>query len=343
MPELPRVVVGPILDDQTRRLLAEPEMCGLLAGTAQLVEAEGGAFATELRRADALLLAGTWPAYGLRAEAAPRLRLVSVPATGYGHYVDAAALAARRVDVAFVPAYGADAIAEHALALALALAKNVVGNHMAVRNGGWPQPVSVGLRGRRAGVVGLGPIGLRAAELFAGIGMEVLVWSRRADPARLADTNARFADLDTIVSSCDVLSLHLASGPETLGLIDAALIERMRPGAILVNTARADLVDQDALAEGVRAGRLRYASDVLPIEPPASQHLALFPEEVLLSPHIAFNTEESSRALLAGALANVAAHLAGAPTNLVARPHSGSVAAWVSGPESVVTGTRPGR
>jgi phosphoglycerate dehydrogenase-like enzyme len=320
MAELPEVLVGPVLDDRTRRLLAEPEVVGPLAGQARLrVEDDGLEFAQALGTARALLLAGTLAPEHLGAAAAPALRVVSVPATGYGYYVDADALAARGVDVAFVPTYGVDAIAEHALALIMALAKNVVTSHLAVRAGDWPQPVSLGLRGRRAGVLGLGPIGLRTVELLSGIGMEVVVWSRRQHPDRLAGTGARFADLDTVVATSDVLSLHLASTPQTLRLVDADLLARMLPGAILVNTARADLVDQVALRHAVLSGRIQAATDVFDVEPPGPERLGALPDSVVVSPHIAYNTEDSSRALLARAVANVAAHLSGRPVNLVPR------------------------
>lgn len=313
-----RILIGPRPDAQVRDLMEAAGTVDLLATAGEVVWSEhavGPGFAAELAEADAVVLLDRVPDVADLS----RTAVVSVAATGYEYYLDVEAMHRQDLDVAYVPSYGDHAIAEHALALVLALAKNLRSSDLAVRAGRWPQVPSVQLVGKTAGVVGLGGIGLRMVQKLEALGMEVLVWSRTAEPARLDGTQARFVSLEELFDRSRVVSLHLAMTPETTGIIDSALLGRAAPGTILVNTARAALIAPGALEAAVESGRVLAALDVLPTEPPTAAELAAVPGSVLLSPHAAFNTPEAAAAVIHGAAENVVAFLKGAPTHLVRR------------------------
>lgn len=316
------VLVGPFPGPVLAEVAGDLELMSLLgsAGTVRLTEHRPGTpeFAVDLKEASVLLTA-SWIQPECWDEA-PHLELVSIPATGYQTFVDVAGAHRRGIEVAYVPSYGAEAIAEHALAMLLGLAKNVVPSDASLRSGGWRVGPSVQLFGAVAGVIGLGPIGHRMVRMLEAFGMEVLVWTRMQDPARLEGTSARYAPLEHLVESADVISVHLALAPETTGLLDSELLGRAKQGAILVNTARAEVIAVGAAEELVRAGRLRVGTDVFRQEPPARDDPMLgLGHGVLLTPHNAFNTPQASRSVVLGAARNVAAFATGSATNLV--PH----------------------
>lgn len=310
----PVVLVGPDVDVDAETLLRTPQVADALArvGEVRLSRAASGTpeFRRELAEADVLLLIRSVTADEIGS--ATRLRLVSVAASGHQFYIESSAARRLGIRVAYVPSYGADAIAEHTLALALCAAKGVVGAHLAVRAGAWPQRPTIQLSGDVAGVVGLGAIGRRVVTLLEGIGMEVLVWSRDPRPERLQGTAATYADLEDLFERSQLVTLHLAATPDTAGIVDESLLGRMRPGAILVNTARADLVMPDALERHVATERVRAAVDVLSQEPPTAPQLASLPSGLVVTPHVAFNTPEAATALFVAAIDNIVAYEAGA-------------------------------
>jgi phosphoglycerate dehydrogenase-like enzyme len=157
-------------------------------------------------------------------------------------------------------------------------------------------------------------------DLLEGIGMRVLVWTRDPDPARLEGSDAEFADLETIFCSADAISLHAALTAQSRGMITGKLLQSCRPGAVFVNTARAELVEDGALERVVAAGRVRGGVDVLATEPPTRSELSHLPPELLVTPHTAYNTREAAVALVLGAIRNVTAHLAREPLAGEARP-----------------------
>lgn len=315
------VLVGPFPEPVCAALESDLEFTGLLGvGGVRFTSHPVGSpeFAADLRDVRVLLGVGPYPPESW--EGASRLRLVSVAATGYRTFVDVAATRRRGIDIAYVPAYGAESIAEHALGLVLALAKNIVPADAAMRGGGWRgTEQSMQLSGGVAGVIGLGPIGTRMVRLLEALGMDVLVCTRSQDPGRLAGTSARYATLEEAVTGVDVVSLHVALTPQTTGMIDADLLRRARPGTIVVNTARAELIAQGALEKQVLAGRIRAGLDVFRAEPPAADDpVRRLGERAVLTPHIAFNTQAASRSVVLGAARNVAAWIAGSPVNLAA-------------------------
>ena len=155
----------------------------------------------------------------------------------------------RGVVITYTPDYGATSVAEHTLGLILALTRHIGASFVSFRDGRWEPGrfQGVELRHKKLGIVGLGPIGMEMARLGAGIGMQLLGWSRRLLPER-RQYGLTFVTLEELFSQADVVSLHLSYNEETHGLISRALLERMQPAAYFVNTARARIVDNGALA-----------------------------------------------------------------------------------------------
>lgn len=251
--------------------------------------------------------------------ACDRLRFISFLGIGYASCIDAAEATRRGVVVANTPDYGATSVAEHALAMMLALTRHVGAAHLSMREGRWePERFrGIELRGKTLGVVGLGPIGAEMARLAAGIGMNVIGWTRRATPDR-ARHGLTLVSLADAFSRSDVVSLHLSYTAETTGLVTRALLSAMKRGAWFVNTARALLVDNAALAELLQSGHLAGAAlDVYEEEPvPADDPIRRRPN-VLLTPHIGYNTPEASRNMLRISIATLEAFVRGERLHVV--------------------------
>jgi len=245
--------------------------------------------------------------------ACPGLRMISVWGTGTDH-IDLAAAARHEVAVANTPGVAAASVAEHALALLLAAARRIPQMDAAVRRGEWPRGQSMELRGKTCGVIGLGAIGREFARLAAGIGMRVVGWTAHAR----AVPGVKMVPIEQLYASSDAISLHLRLTEETRGFLGAAQFAAMKPGAILVNTARGGIVDEAALAEALAQGRLRAAAlDVFASEPLPPGHRFAGVPEVVLTPHCAGITPEVTEAGLRMAVENIWAFLEGHPQNLV--------------------------
>jgi D-3-phosphoglycerate dehydrogenase len=254
--------------------------------------------------------------------ACERLRFISFLGIGYASCIDVAEATRRGVTIAYTPDYGATSVAEHALAMLLALTRHIGQAFVSAREGRWEPGRFVGmeLRGKTLGLVGLGPIGSEMARLGAGLGMRLLGWTRRASPER-AVHGLTLVPLEELFATADVVSLHLAYTPESEGLVTRALLERMKPGAWFVNTARAKLVDNAALADLLRAGRLRGAAlDVHEAEPPPADYVFRELPNVLITPHIGYNTAEASANMLRIAIATVEAFARGERLHVVNGP-----------------------
>ncbi|MFA9429648.1 NAD(P)-dependent oxidoreductase [Egicoccus sp. AB-alg2] len=230
-------------------------------------------------------IAGTGPIRGEHLRAAPRLRLVARYGVGVDS-VDRAEAAARGVLVTNTPGANTRAVAEHTLALLLGALRHVVAGDRAVRAGDWAPRRGRELADCRVGIVGYGAIGRAVGRLVAAFGAEVA-----AHDPWVTDADVDLVDLDTLAASCDVLSLHAPAGDRPL--VDTALLGRMRPGAVLVNTARGGLVDEAAVATALRDGRLAgFAADVLADEHGASSPLFDAPN-VTVTPHVAGQTVQA--------------------------------------------------
>jgi D-3-phosphoglycerate dehydrogenase / 2-oxoglutarate reductase len=216
---------------------------------------------------------------------------------GAASYMNPAELKARGVTVHTIKGYGDTAVAEHAIALMLAASRDVAAMDRRIRAGTWSTREGVQLRGKTLGIIGLGGIGREAARIGRGLGMEVIAWNRTP---RDGDT---LVPLDDLLARADVISLHLALNDETRGFIGAAQIAHTKPGVILINTARAALVDEDALVDGLRSGHIRHAGlDVFHTEPLRPDHPLAAMNNVTLTAHAGFRTLEASMTLLRRAI-----------------------------------------
>jgi D-3-phosphoglycerate dehydrogenase len=217
--------------------------------------------------------------------------------TGPASYMNPAELAVRGVTVHTIKGYGDTAVAEHAIALMLAASREVAAMDRGIRTGTWSTREGVQLRGKTLGIIGLGGIGREAARIGRGLGMEVLAWNRTAHDGE------KLVPLDELLARSDVISLHLPLNDETRGFLGAAQIARMKPGAILINTARAALVDETALLDALRSGHIRHAGlDVFHAEPLRPDHPLAAMDNVTLTAHAGFRTLEASMTLLRRAI-----------------------------------------
>ena len=231
----------------------------------------------------------------------PNLRLLSIWGTGTDN-VDLASAAEHGVHVANTPGVSAYSVAEHALALMLAAARRIPEQDAAVRRGEWPRGQSIELRGKVLGIVGLGAIGRRFAELGRAIGMRVIAWT--LNPRSLPGVD--MLTLDELLRSSDVVSIHLRLSDQTRGMFGSRELSLMKSTAILVNTARGAIVDEAALIEALSTKRIAAAGlDVFTNEPAShGAPLALLPN-VVLTPHSAGITPEALEAGLQMAVENV--------------------------------------
>ena len=249
-------------------------------------------------------------------ERVPGLRMLSLWGTGTDN-VDLAAAARHGVIVTNTPGVAATSIAEHALALMLAVARRIPRLDSQVRAGEWPRGQMTQLHSKTLGIVGLGAIGRKFAALGAAIGMRVIAWTMHPDPS----LGYTLVDLDELLRASDVVSLHLRLSDQTRGFLDAGRLARMRPSAILINTARGAIVDEAALLDALSNGRIAGAGlDVFETEPLPKGHALTKLDNVVLSPHSAGVTVEALEAGLQMALDNIRDFLAGRPTHVVTVP-----------------------
>ena len=249
---------------------------------------------------------------------APRLRLISILGTGTDN-VDLAAARQRGVVVTNTPGVGAPSVAELTLGLILAVTRGIPLSDARLRDGTWHHVEGPELEGKTLGVLGLGAIGERVARLGRGLGMHVVAWSWSDDPARAARLGVEMVDRDELFRRGDVVSVHLRNTPEARGSVGARELGLMKPSAYLVNTARAALLDQDALVDALRAGRLAGAALDVYLEEPLPPEKNPFKDmpNVVLTPHIGAVTHEASARSRAMPVDNIIAFLQGRPQHVV--------------------------
>jgi D-3-phosphoglycerate dehydrogenase len=230
----------------------------------------------------------------------PGIRSIVFLGTGASSYIDLTAAARLGIRVRTVRGYGDRTVAEHAFALLLAAARGIARMDRDLRDGVWSASQGLELAGRTLGLLGLGGVGAEMARIASAFGMRVVGWNRSGVPA---GSPVEPMSLDDVVAAADVLSLHLALTPQTHGLIDAARIARMKPGAILVNTARGALVDEAALAAALASGHLGHAAlDVYAVEPLPAGHPFLDLPNVTLAAHAGWKSAAAARRLMAETL-----------------------------------------
>jgi D-3-phosphoglycerate dehydrogenase len=241
------------------------------------------------------------------------MRLLSVWGTGTDH-VDLAAAARHGVVVTNTPGVSAISIAEHALALLMAVARHIPAIDSATRQGAWQRGQFVQLHGKMCGIVGYGAIGREFARIASGIGMRVIAWTLH--PERY--TGVTFVPLDELYATSDVISLHLRLSPETTAFVGAPQFARMKTSAILINTARGAIVDESALIDALSSGRIAGAGlDVFTTEPLPPAHPITDLPNVVISPHCAGVTPEALEAGLQMAVDNIRDFFEGRPQHVV--------------------------
>jgi D-3-phosphoglycerate dehydrogenase len=221
--------------------------------------------------------------------------------TGARSYMNPEELAALGIEVHLIKGYGDTAVAECAIALMWEAARGIARMDREMRAGNWLREDAMQLTGKTLGLIGFGGIAAEVARIALGGGMRVIAWNR--SPKK--HPKVEFVELDELLTESDVVSIHLLLNDETRGLISRACIEAMKPGVILVNTARGAIVDEAAMIDALKSGQIGHAGlDVFNIEPlPADHPLTKLPN-VTLSAHSAFRTPEASENLIGAAWAH---------------------------------------
>lgn len=254
----------------------------------------------------------------------PNLKFIAVTATGY-NVVDVNFASQVGIPVSNVPVYGTESVAQHVMASILSFIHRPVEHHAAIKNGKWKasndfsfwlSPLTE-LSGKTIGIVGMGRIGRATAKLAAAFGMNVVAHSRRqVDP--LATPGFQWLSVEELFAQADYISLHCPQTHATTGFVDGALIAKMKPQAVLINTARGGLINEQELANALNADQIGGALlDVVSAEPIVDSNPLLQAKNCVLTPHIAWSPIEARRRLMQTTADNVAAFIAGNPINLV--------------------------
>jgi len=250
-------------------------------------------------------------------EKLPNLKLLSLWGTGTDH-VDLEAAERLGVTVANTPGVSAIAMAEHTLALMLAVARDIPRIDAKTRRGAWPRGFVQQLHGKTLGVIGLGAIGQQTARIARGMGMKVIGWTRHANILVAQELDIELVSLDDLYRRADVVSLHIRQTPETLDFIGEREFELMKAGAIFINTARGPLVDEAALVKALESGKLAgagldvYCREPLPEDDPLTRL-----NNVVLTPHSGGVTKEALDTGLQLAINNVFDFINGDPQHVV--------------------------
>jgi phosphoglycerate dehydrogenase-like enzyme len=232
-------------------------------------------------------LAGAEPYTRRVLEASPELRVIARTGVGYDA-IDVAAANECGIAVAITPGGNHESVAEHTLALMLALARSIVPQHDAIHAGNWRREIGVPLRGRTLGLIGLGRIGREVALRAAAFRMPLLAYEPFPDAPFVEKHGVRLVPMDRLLAESDFVSLHIPLSNESRNLIDARALALMKPGAFLINTARGGIINEDDLATALREKRIGGAAlDVFANEPPPIDHPLLKFENVICTAHTA--------------------------------------------------------
>ena len=256
-------------------------------------------------------------------ERCPTVKLICCLSTGY-NVVDIHAARARNIPVCNVPAYSTAAVSQFTFALLLELCHRIGHHDKTVHDGKWAacpdfcywDTPQMELAGKTMGIIGFGRIGQAVGRIAHAMGMEVLAYSRsrRSEGEAIAE----YVDLDTLLAQSDIISLHCPLFPETERLINAQTIAKMKDGAILLNTARGQVIDEAAVAEALKCGKLRGAAmDVVSEEPIHPNNPLLSAPNCIITPHMAWAPMETRQRILDVTVRNIQGYLSGKPLNVV--------------------------
>ena len=256
-------------------------------------------------------------------DACPSVKLICVLATGY-NVVDCEDTKRRGIPVCNVPAYGTDAVAQFTFALLLELCHQVGHHSKAVHDGRWSESrdfcfwdtPQMELAGKTIGIIGFGKIGRAVGRIAKAMGMKVIAYNRSRCPE--GEAVGTYVDLETLLKTADVVSLHCPLTAENAGLINKEALAQMKDGAILLNTARGPLLDEQAVADALHSGKLRGAAvDVVSKEPMEKTNPLLTAPNCIITPHMAWAPTESRQRILECTARSIAAFLDGKPINTV--------------------------
>ncbi len=253
-------------------------------------------------------------------EHCPNLKLIVVAFTGVDH-VDIAYCKERGITVCNCAGYSTVAVADLVFGMLISLYRNIIPCNEVVRKGGTKNGlIGCELEGKRFGIVGTGAIGTRVGRIAQAFGCEVYAWSRTVKP----ETGFHYVSLEELLSTCDIVSLHVPQTAETIGLMDAEKLALMKPEAVLINTARGPIVDSKALAEALKNGKLAGAAvDVFEVEPPVPQDHPLWgAPNLIATPHVAFASKEAMQKRAVIVMDNLDQWLKGTPVNVICRASS---------------------
>jgi len=228
-------------------------------------------------------------------DSAKRLKMISIWATTC-HYADLEAAKERGIVVTHVPSYATEAVAEYTFALLLAAARKLTLADKHVRKGSfdWRPFGGIELAGKTLGIIGTGAIGFRVAEIARAFKMQLLGYDKYPNPKRAEELGLKYVDLKTLLRESDVITNHVTLTSETEKLIGKKEINIMKAGVVIINTSQGKVVDEKALGEALKSGKIAYAGlDVLAEEPPSKNTLLFKLDNTVLSPHIGFNTAEA--------------------------------------------------
>ncbi len=248
-------------------------------------------------------------------ENCPNLKYICVAFTGYDH-VDMACCRERGIQVSNCAGYSTSAVADLVFGFVIALSRSLIACNDVVRRGGTKAGlIGPELEGKKFGIIGAGAIGLRVAAIANAFGCEVYAYSR----TRKDVPGVTFVELDELLKTCDIVSLHVPQNASTVGMINAEKIALMKPNAIFINTARGPIVDSAALAAALNSGAIAGAGvDVFETEPPvAEDHPLLHAKNCICTPHVGFATHQAMEKRAVIVCDNLKAWVGGAPINLV--------------------------
>ncbi len=257
-------------------------------------------------------------------QACPNLKYIGVLATGY-NVVDVKAAKEAGIIVSNIPTYGTDAVSQYAIALLLELCHHIGEHSNCVKNGDWTNNQDwcfwnyplIELAGKTMGIIGFGRIGQGTARIAQALGMKVLAYDTYKNEA-LENENCRYAELDELLSSSDVISLHCPLFPETQGIINKENIAKMKDGVLIINDSRGPLIVEEDLRDALNSGKVAGAAmDVVSTEPIKMDNPLLEAKNCIITPHIAWAPKESRQRLMNIAVDNLKAFMDGAPINVV--------------------------
>lgn len=255
---------------------------------------------------------------------APNIKYIGVLATGY-NVVDVDAAKELGITVTNVPVYSTKAVAQFTMALLLEMCHHVGSHNEAVKNGDWTKSIDfcfwnsplIELSGKTMGIIGLGRIGQETAKIAQAFGLNILAYNRSKKLELQTDT-CKYVELDELLKTSDIISLHCPLSESTQGIINTGSIRKMKDGVMIINTSRGGLINEADLTEALNSGKVAYAAvDVVSIEPIKADNPLLNAKNCIITPHIAWAPKESRSRLMQTTAENLDAYLKGAPKNVV--------------------------